>query len=1357
MIRMLDSLRRGVVIVTVALLALAGTVAVSAPAAAAPATAAPASVPLEAVTEQLPELSFDDPTIDWADILVDGDDVERDAEGKPYNVFGGFGSVSCNNTSNLLLDYKEENPDAYWRIMELLFDPVEGAGLAHIKVELGSDTNTSSGAEPATKRSADEPANVLRGAGFHFIADALTINPDIAVEALRWGEPSWTGTDIDLRYSWYKETIDAAFDTYGIEFDYLSPSQNEVHGNYIGSELAWTVEFAKRLEADALAADARYDYGAIKIVALDSYRNGETVAGAILNSPEALEYVDTIGIHYTIGGGPNLTRLNKEYGMEVLYSEGVAPMIDPEYRLAAQPELGGIGGTVGAVDIADRFINAYRWEGSIANPAHMTSFLFQPAVSALYEGSQYSPKHLIRASDPWSGYYEGGVGIVLVRHFTQFIDHGWEYIEGASYGDGNFADGGTAVESSTRTYLTLRTPEGADDTDLTQVHANNTAKTRYFEVKVRDLDLDADQPLSLWQTTGPEGGAIDENYFQNIGYVTPVRTDADDGGEYRVYRVAVEPYSILTLSTMPNGLNGATGEYRSGEFASAADDTVLELPYTDDFEYDEYPATDLNGQELSYVERRGGSPRYTADQNGAFEVVETTDAAHGNVLEQRIHADNRGYTWNVWGNGSQNNASTAPPATVLGDHTWTNYTAQIDFKLDTNVRDTSLENFAGLGVRQVVIGGTDLAAYSARVYQDGRWELRRFDTPVASGSVFLFDSASWHRLAVEARENVIVVTLDGERLASYADTTGSPVMGGRIALVSGYYSTQWDDLEITPIDGFSWHAEKLDDASERISYEGASFRQVGFVHFNRTNHVLPSGARFSLDFTGSGVNLFGASGAATLAVSVDGGDAATVTTTATGDRRTSHWIRGLDESVPHTLDVQVTSGTFTLDGIDLLTGGDAGTVDPAEKPVAVSEPVERLATLAGDAAELPSTVRATSAAGGTIDAEVDWLVPSGAYATPYALVKIDGTFVANPGLAVSAYVEVVPRGARYFIDANSTASAVGSRAVAYPAVVGLLASEGADPLLNDAGDAAYTAERGWGYVGTPSAKAPLNQPVYDKMRETGWYAPTSTGQLVYRFTLPAGEYTVTSGHTEWWNPGSNRTRSMTMNASWIEDGAAVTEQVGTLAFPNGSIGRTGTVSGTFTLSSTTEVAYTVANAGGTEAPVISWLGVHEVGEATDRTALEGLLAEAASKTPSDYAPERWSAFREVAIAAKAVADDPGATQAELDDAAASLRAALDALELDIAVTVGTRCVARKVVVTAQVKNQESVPVDLVLDSSYGSRSFEDIASGSTAPTAFSTRLADVPAGSVSVAATATIDGRHVTVVRDVAYEARSCG
>lgn len=105
--------------------------------------------------------------------------------------FRGLGAVTCSNSSRLLMDYKEEHRNEYWEIMNWLFNTKTGAGLSHIKIELGNDLATSSGAEPATKRSAGQKANVRRGAGFMFAHDALTINPDISVDMICRGMPAW--------------------------------------------------------------------------------------------------------------------------------------------------------------------------------------------------------------------------------------------------------------------------------------------------------------------------------------------------------------------------------------------------------------------------------------------------------------------------------------------------------------------------------------------------------------------------------------------------------------------------------------------------------------------------------------------------------------------------------------------------------------------------------------------------------------------------------------------------------------------------------------------------------------------------------------------------------------------------------------------------------------------------------------------------------------------------------------------------------------------------------------------------------------------------------------------------------------
>ena len=168
---------------------------------------------------------------EYKQVLVDGSATNMDAG----TVYGGIGVITGNNSSRLLMDYKEKNPKAYWEIMNLLFKPDYGAGLTHVKIEFGTDVNSSSGTEPSIMRSEDEEADVTRGAGFMFAADALSINPDVSVDLLRWGEPKWVTDAFSVyrengfkaRYKWYKAALDKAYDTYGVKFSHISADYNE--------------------------------------------------------------------------------------------------------------------------------------------------------------------------------------------------------------------------------------------------------------------------------------------------------------------------------------------------------------------------------------------------------------------------------------------------------------------------------------------------------------------------------------------------------------------------------------------------------------------------------------------------------------------------------------------------------------------------------------------------------------------------------------------------------------------------------------------------------------------------------------------------------------------------------------------------------------------------------------------------------------------------------------------------------------------------------------------------------------------------------------------------------------------------
>lgn len=96
-------------------------------------------------------------------ITVDGDQIRT--ENVNGLTFKGFGLLSGNSTSDLLMDYKAEHPEAYARLLQYLFGG-EYPIMNHVKLEMGNDRNNSTGPESSTKRSREEQANVRRNPGW---------------------------------------------------------------------------------------------------------------------------------------------------------------------------------------------------------------------------------------------------------------------------------------------------------------------------------------------------------------------------------------------------------------------------------------------------------------------------------------------------------------------------------------------------------------------------------------------------------------------------------------------------------------------------------------------------------------------------------------------------------------------------------------------------------------------------------------------------------------------------------------------------------------------------------------------------------------------------------------------------------------------------------------------------------------------------------------------------------------------------------------------------------------------------------------------------------------------------------------
>ncbi|MFH8251803.1 immunoglobulin-like domain-containing protein [Microbacterium sp. B2969] len=94
--------------------------------------------------------------------------------------------------------------------------------------------------------------------------------------------------------------------------------------------------------------------------------------------------------------------------------------------------------------------------------------------------------------------------------------------------------------------------------------------------------------------------------------------------------------------------------------------------------------------------------------------------------------------------------------------------------------------------------------------------------------------------------------------------------------------------------------------------------------------------------------------------------------------------------------------------------------------------------------------------------------------------------------------------------------------------------------------------------------------------------------------------------------------------------------------------------------------------------------------------------------------------------------------------------------LAVNASVTARCVAGKVVQIVTVTNADGAPVTASVASPYGAKTLP-VAAGKSASASFTTRLAAIDPGSVTIAASATVDGTQVSIEKTVPYPAADCG
>ncbi len=832
-------------------------------------------------------------------LTIDGSQLQL--EQNEANTIKGFGLLSCNNTSRLLMDYKWEHPQVYQQVLQHLFGGQHPL-MRMLKVELGSDSNTSCGTEPAPQRAADEPANVARGMGFQLIADAKKIQPDLKTCMLRWAEPgflrpSWRQVKSDdpdekvpteafeAMYQYYKQTVIAAWQAYGYLFDYIDPDRNETkHPMY--RYLKW---FANRLKTDQADFPEGFpvaDYHAIKLITSDQ-NYGTDMGTALLNDPELQAVIPAVGYHYNTDDGPDkpFTKIADQLHKEVWYSEGIAPVTFGTLRTQDTTGI-GIGGPMSALDVANRLVKSYA-------RSRRSLYIFQPAIGGLYPGAKYPGKQLLEMDTPWSGYFQQDtVALAVMHHFTDFAVTGWRdqtaaknwrYVPSATVSEVAGTENLTQAFGAASA-MTLVAP---DEADYTVVLINDTSAPQTYQIAVKNLAA-ATKPLHVWQTWADKAGKIHDR--EKTTTLTPVNGNVT---------VTIEPRAIISATTadfQPQALLPNPDVKPDQPLQQDPENHVL---FHDDYTYADMPA--------DYLTRRGGTPKYTTDMDGAFEVVEQ-DGKRG--LQQKITEQSRALAWET---------QTDPNFTV-GDIRWLNSAAALKFTFDTTTRQNTVSaNYIGLGVRSVddFEGSLFSAPYVATLTIGGKLRFYVRGVLAATLDVPVFDAKVSHELIVEATDRHVTVQVDGQTYVTYDDPSDQPGLAGQVKVGTGYFKTVIQALTVTSTSAPAVLGHRRDDLDASLTFSNDQWERLAarFPHaWERSQSIGEKGATVDFDVEGTGFVLFGMQAhASRLQLAVDGRIQEVVPLTALA-KQPNTVVTDLAAG-PHHVKVTVIDGSYTFDGV----------------------------------------------------------------------------------------------------------------------------------------------------------------------------------------------------------------------------------------------------------------------------------------------------------------------------------------------------------------------------------------------------------------------------------------------------------
>ena len=476
--------------------------------------------------------------------------------GQRFDGVGGLSGGGC--TSRLLADYSTESYD---QIMDYLFLPGFGASLHILKVEIGGDTESGAGTEPSHMHSANDE-NYERGYEWKIMVEAKRRNPNITLVALSWGFPGWVGEG--QQSPWTNSTV-----TYTLKWLLGAKKYYNLDIDYIGiwNERGWDKGYTLSLKAAITAAGLK-----TKIVGHDTV--AWDVCDTLSKDPEWAAAVDVIGSHYPGSTlKPDCPALNK--------TQWASEDMSVDWNS---------GALCWARVLVDNYVRA-----------NITGTIAWDLVNSFYDRLRFAGDGILRAVEPWSGYYQIGRVVWAAAHWGQFTKAGWFFLEHGK-GVGLLDNGGS--------YVALTDPTGQQLTIIVQTMPHDSSQCAWsHSPPYNTIEQTATFQLDTSFAHITQLFVFFSNFTTtdvNQSFIYQGITALNNGSFTLQLPVGI----LYTIST----INGTKGTY-----GIPPNSTRFSLPYADDFDkwavFQEAP--------------------FFADQTGVWEIVDTA-SSHGKVMRQMV-------------------------------------------------------------------------------------------------------------------------------------------------------------------------------------------------------------------------------------------------------------------------------------------------------------------------------------------------------------------------------------------------------------------------------------------------------------------------------------------------------------------------------------------------------------------------------------------------------------------------------------------------------------------------------------------------------------------------------------------------